>query len=102
MTPLESHPQGVVIRVKARPGARRNAFAGLHDGALRIDVTAAPEKGKANDAIIALLAKTFGVAKSSIELISSPANSQKRFLLHGIQLTDVQRQLTSLDDSGNV
>jgi uncharacterized protein (TIGR00251 family) len=102
MTPLELHPHGVVIRVKARPGARRNAFAGLHDGALRIDVTAAPEKGKANDAIIALLAKTFGVAKSSIELISSPANPQKRFLLHGIQLTDVQRQLTSLIDSGSV
>lgn len=100
MTPLESHPQGVVIRVKARPGARRNALAGLHDGALRIDVTAAPEKGKANDSIIALLAKTFTVAKSSIELISSPANPQKRFLLHGIQLAHAQQQLASLVDSG--
>jgi uncharacterized protein len=93
MTPLELHPQGVVICVKARPGARRNAFAGLHDGALRIDVTAAPEKGKANDAIIALLAKTFGVAKSSIELISSPANPQKKFLLAGLDLATAEAKL---------
>ena len=102
MTPLEFHPQGVVIRVKARPGARRNAFAGLHDGALRIDVTAAPEKGKANEAIIVLLAKSFDVAKSSIELISSPAIPQKRFLLHGLQLAGAERQLASLLDADNV
>ena len=96
MTPLESHPQGVVIQVKARPGGRRNAFAGLHDGALRIDVTAAPEKGKANDAIIVLLAKTFGVAKSSIELISSPANPQKRFLLAGLDLATAEAKVAEL------
>jgi uncharacterized protein (TIGR00251 family) len=96
MTPLESHPQGVVIQVKARPSARRNAFAGLHDGALRIDVTAAPEKGKANDAIIALLAKNFGVAKSSIDLISSPANPQKKFLLAGLDLAAAEKRLSDL------
>jgi uncharacterized protein (TIGR00251 family) len=101
MTPLESHPQGVIIRVKARPGARRNAFAGLHDGALRIDVTAAPEKGKANEAIVSLLAKSFGVAKSSIELISSPANPLKRFLLRGLQLADAEQLLASLLDANN-
>jgi hypothetical protein len=95
-SPIEPHPQGVVIRVKARPGARRNAFAGLHDGALRIDVTAAPEKGKANSAIIALLAKNFGVAKSSIELISSPANPQKRFLIAGLDLATAEKRLSDL------
>ena len=92
-SPIEPHTQGVVIRVKARPGARRNALAGLHHGAFRIDVTAAPEKGKANDAIIALLAKNFGVAKSSIELISSPANPQKRFLIAGLDLATAEAKL---------
>lgn len=85
--PFEPHSNGVVIRVKARPGARRNAFAGLHDGALRVDVTSAPEKGKANEAIIALLAKQFQLSKSQVELISSPANPQKKFLLTGITPT---------------
>lgn len=82
--PFEPHPYGVVIRIKARPGARRNAFAGLHDGALRVDVTAAPEKGKANEAIVSLLAKQFQLSKSQVELISSPANPQKKFLLTGV------------------
>jgi uncharacterized protein len=95
VTPLELHPHGIVIRVKARPGARRNALAGLHDGALRIEVTAAPEKGKANEAIIALLAKTFGVAKSTIELISSPANSQKKFLLSGLDPVAAEARLAA-------
>lgn len=96
MTPLESHPSGAVVRVKARPGARRNAVAGLHNGALRVDVTAAPEKGKANDAIIVLLAKSFGIAKSSIELISSPANPQKRFLLTGVDLATAEKRLSDV------
>ncbi len=96
MTPLESHTSGVVIRVKARPGARRDAIAGLHDGALRIDVTAAPEKGQANEAIAALLAKTFGVAKSSIELISSPANPRKRFLLAGLDLATAEKRFSEI------
>lgn len=88
--PFEPHPNGVVIKVKARPGARRNAFAGLHDGALRVDVTAAPEKGKANEAIIALLAKHFQLSKSRIELLSSSANPQKKFLLAGVDLAKVE------------
>ena len=93
-SPIESHPSGVIIRVKARPGARRNGFAGLHADALRIDVTAAPEKGKANEAIIALLAEAFHVAKSQIELISSPANPQKRFLIRSLDLAAAEELLT--------
>lgn len=92
-SPIEPHPSGVVIRVKARPGARRNGFAGVHADALRIDVTAAPEKGKANEAIIALLAEAFHVAKSQIELISSPANPQKRFLIAGLDLAAAEELL---------
>ncbi|BBO33040.1 DUF167 domain-containing protein [Lacipirellula parvula] len=92
-SPIEPHPSGVVIRMKARPSARRNGFAGIHADALRVDVTAAPEKGKANEAIIALLAEAFGAAKSQIELISSPTNSQKRFLITGIDLAVAEELL---------
>jgi uncharacterized protein (TIGR00251 family) len=95
-SPIEPHPSGVVIRVKARPGARRNGFAGIHADALRVDVTAEPEKGKANDAIITLLAEAFNVAKSQIELISSPANPQKRFLLGGLALTAAEKCLAAI------
>jgi uncharacterized protein len=93
LTPLEGHPRGVVIRVKARPGARRNGLAGLHADALRVDVTAAAEKGKANEAIVGVLAEVFSLAKSQVELISPPANPHKRFLMAGVELTVAEARL---------
>lgn len=74
---------GVSIPVKVRAAARRTGVVGEHDGALRIEVAVAPEKGKANDAVIALLAKSFHVPKSSIELIRGATSSSKIVLIKG-------------------
>ena len=54
---LESTGEGVRLPVQALPKARKNEIGPIHAGRLRIAVTAAPEKGKANSAIIKLLAK---------------------------------------------
>ena len=83
----------VVIPVKVKPGARRNGLAGEHDQALRIDVTAAPEKGKANAAVTAVLAKTLHVAKSRIELLQGAASSRKVFVVKQAALADVRATL---------
>ncbi|TXT33772.1 MAG: hypothetical protein FD138_1796, partial [Planctomycetota bacterium] len=56
MIALETHPQGIIVPVKAQPGARRNGVAGEHAGALKVQVTQAPEDGKATDAVLELLA----------------------------------------------
>ena len=61
MIRFEAHAQGTILPVRAHPGARRNEIRGEHDGALRVSVTAAPEKGKANKAIIELLAEALGL-----------------------------------------
>jgi uncharacterized protein len=92
---LEQHGQGVIVPVRVRAGARLTGIVGQHDGALRIDVSAAPEKGKANRAVIDVLADAFSLAKSSVELISGPTNAQKRFLLSGIDLAGAQQLLTA-------
>ena len=81
MVELEADRRGVIIPVRAHAGARRNAVLGVRQGMLRIAVTAAPEKGKANRAIIALLSETLGVPKSAIKLISGDSSPQKRFLI---------------------
>jgi uncharacterized protein (TIGR00251 family) len=78
---LEPHPKGIILPVRAHAAARRNAILGVREGALRVAVTAAPEKGKANRAIITLLSKVFGVPKSAIELISGGSSLQKRFVI---------------------
>ncbi len=79
--------------VRAHPGARRNAITGVHAGALKISVTQAAEKGKANAAIAALLAKRLGLAKSRIEVLSGHTSSQKRFLVRGASSTSIARKL---------
>lgn len=69
----------MIIDVKVIPRAAKSELAGvLADGTLKIRIAAAPEKGKANDALIAFLAAHYGVARSSIKIISGHASSRKR------------------------
>jgi uncharacterized protein (TIGR00251 family) len=81
MIDLQPHAEGTTLPVKAHAAARRNAVRGESDGALQVSVTQAPEKGKANKAIVALLAKTLGLRKSQIELLAGETNPHKRFLI---------------------
>lgn len=81
---MEPHSTGAILSVRAHPGARRNALRSLQDGALKVEVTQAPEKGKANKAILELLAKKLGLKKSQIELIAGETSPQKRFLIREI------------------
>ena len=75
------NPEAVLLHVRVQPKARANAVKGWHGTALRVSVTAAPEDGKANRAVIALLAETFDVAPSSINLVRGAASRDKWFRL---------------------
>jgi uncharacterized protein len=75
--PLRETPRGLLLDVKATPKAARDEIAGLRNGAVLVKVTAAPEKGKANAAVIALLAKTIGVPKSAFELVNGDTDRTK-------------------------
>lgn len=95
---LEPHARGTILPVLARAGARRNEIVGTHDGMLRVAVTAAPEKGKANKAIVAVLSEALGVSKSSLEILAGAASSRKRFLVLGVEHADLERTLGRLID----
>ncbi len=91
---------GLLITARVTPKASRNAVAGAMatpDGqALKISVTAPPDKGKANAAVIALLAKTFGVAKSSVAVIVGETDRRKTIRVTGdpASLTAIAQQWT--------
>ncbi len=89
MIELEVHADGVALSVRARAGARRNGVTGEHAGSLQVSVTQAPEKGKANKAIIAVLAEALSIRKSQIELIAGETSPQKRFLVRGMVAADL-------------
>jgi uncharacterized protein len=93
MIALESHPEGTILPVRAQPGARRNEIRGEQDGMLKVCVTQSPEKGKANKAVIELLAKTLKLRKSQIELISGETSHQKRFLIRDITPQELAQKL---------
>jgi hypothetical protein len=96
---LESHPAGTILPIRAHPGARRNEIRGVQDGMLKVSVTQAPEKGKANKAVIELLAKKLGLKKSQIELIGGETSHQKRFLVRGVTPDEMAQRVRPLLDS---
>jgi len=96
MLQLETHPRGVVLPVRAHAGARRNDVLGERDGMLRVAVTAAPEKGKANRAIVALLSDKLGASKSSIELLAGETSAKKRFLIVGADVDELRTKIEQL------
>lgn len=70
-------PQGTRLRLRVKPGARKSAIVGVHGGALKVSVAAPPERGKANAAVVALLAEALGLPASAITIASGTASQDK-------------------------
>jgi len=96
MIDIEQSPEGVVIRVKAMPGARKNEIRGEQNGALKVCVTQIPEKGKANKAIQEQLALGLGLRKSQIQLIYGETGTLKKFLITDITPDELRERIAQL------
>jgi len=95
MIQFEQASQGVLVSVKAQAAARRNGITGLHDGMLKVAVTQAPEKGKANEAILAVLADALGMARNQISLHSGATSPRKKFLFTGVSQEELEQRIAS-------
>ncbi|MCA9056081.1 MAG: DUF167 domain-containing protein [Planctomycetaceae bacterium] len=84
---------GILLPVHAQPGTRRNGVTGLHDGRLKVAVTQAAEKGKANVEIVRLLAGVLDVSRSDLELVRGATAPHKEFLVHGVTESEVVERL---------
>lgn len=96
MIQLAPHAEGCVVPVKAQPGARKNALVGEHAGALKLAVTAPPDRGRANRALLQLLAQLLGVKRSQVEILSGEARHDKRFLIRGLAVAEVAARLVQI------
>lgn len=93
---IREHPDGCILSVRAQPGAKRDAVVGEHAGLLKVAVTAPPDKGRANEAIVEVLADALGIKRSQITLLGGATSRQKVFLLSGVsvkQLSDVIQRI---------
>lgn len=93
---LQTHSEGVVLLVRAVPGARRDEIRGEQAGALKVAVTQPAEKGKANQAIVRLLARRLGVKRNQIALLSGATSHDKRLLITGMTIDELSQRLEQL------
>lgn len=72
------------LALKVSPKASRDALTGWRGDTLKVSVTAAPERGKANVAVIRLMAGATGLPRSAISLLHGEASPDKTLLFDGI------------------
>ena len=84
---------GVVFGVKVVPGSSRTAICGLLDEMVKIKVSAAPEKGKANKCLLDFLAKQLGVRKNAVKIVSGKGNPVKSVQVTGISVVQLLNKL---------
>ncbi len=83
MTPRPAAAEAY-LAVKVQPGASRERVVGRLGDAVKIAVTAPPEKGKANQAVEKLLARQFGIPAGAVEVVLGGASPRKRVRLIGV------------------
>jgi uncharacterized protein (TIGR00251 family) len=81
------------LRLRVSPGARRAEVVGRHGEAWKVRVAAAPERGRANDAVLALLAEALHVPRGDVELVSGSASRDKIVHVTGVDPTQVETRL---------
>jgi uncharacterized protein (TIGR00251 family) len=85
--------------VGVQPGAKRNALEAVEGQALKAYVTAPPEGGKANDALVALLAKALGVARGRIRIVRGHRGRKRLVRIEGLTEPEARRRLAESERS---
>jgi uncharacterized protein (TIGR00251 family) len=96
MIELGDHAEGCVLPVRAQPGARRPGVQGEQNGALKVAVTAPPEDGRANQALLEVLREALGLKRSQVELLSGQTSRDKRFLIRGVAKEELRQRVEGL------
>lgn len=96
MIHVDPHPEGAVFAVLAHAGAKRNEISAARGDILKVSVTQAPEKGKANKAIVVVLSKCLSLRKSQFVILSGETSRQKRFLVRDVTAVELLKRIESV------
>lgn len=95
MVDLRQRGEGVAFAVRVVPRASRDKIAGIHDGAVRIRLTAPPVEGAANEALVRFLSSVLRVPKGDIEIVSGQTARQKMVSVYGLSTEEIEARLRS-------
>ena len=85
-----------VLKVKVIPGASRDRIAGKLGDAIKVQVSAAPERGKANDAVINVIAALLGLRRNDIQIARGHAQPRKLLEINGIDQQTLDQRISEL------
>ena len=88
------------LQLRVSPGADRPGIVGRHGSAWKIRVAQAPEDGKANAAVVRLLADTLALRSQDVAIVSGHASRDKTVALEGIDHDEIERRLTRASRAG--
>ena len=97
MIPVRDHAGGGSFAVKVHPRAKRDQISGMVGDALKIDLTAPPVEGKANEAVTRFFSRLLKVPHSSVTIASGKSNRMKVIHVAGINAEQLRQRLAAFD-----
>lgn len=90
---LETEGSDVLLPVRAQPKSSKNQIDGIHDGRLKVCVTQAPEKGKANKALLKVIKEGLHLKRSQIQLYKGETTALKVFRVSEISQAELRKKI---------
>jgi uncharacterized protein (TIGR00251 family) len=88
------------LTLRVSPGAARSVVVGRHGAGWKVRVAAAPEDGKANEAVVRLLADTLALPARGVQIVSGRSSRDKTVALEGIRPEEIERRLAEASGAG--
>ena len=96
-----SEPTASRLLLRVQPGAQRSEIAGWHGESVRVRIAVSPTRGKANAAVIALLANSLQVARTDVKIVRGFSSRDKVVLILGLDSDEMNRRLQNVIDATN-
>lgn len=87
-----------LLMLRVSPSASRDAIGNWYGQALKCSVTAAPERGQANNAVIKLLSRQWGLPKSALKIVRGDTR-QDKLLRVEMPVAELQKMLNAPDSA---
>jgi uncharacterized protein (TIGR00251 family) len=86
-------PRATRLRLRVAPGARRSGVVGRHGDAWKVRVSAPPERGRANEEVVELLASSLDLPRVDVRVVAGSTSRDKVVELSGLTLDEAERRL---------
>jgi uncharacterized protein (TIGR00251 family) len=85
---------GLMLNLKVVPGSSRDRIAGEYASGLKVNVSTAPQRGAANEAVIALLAGALQIPAKNIRIVRGQTSARKQVLIQGMTVQTLRNRLS--------